>query len=404
MSDFEICVDDQPIEIEVPDQGPRGPAGTIAIGDVTTGAAGSDAEVVNVGTLQQAVLDITIPRGNPGVAATVAIGDVTTGAAGSDAAVVNAGTENAAVLDITIPRGNPGAAATITIGDVTTGAPGREAEVENVGTALAAILNFIIPRGDTGAAGADGIFSAIASQAEAEAGTENTKGMTALRVAQAIAALAGGIPQGTVVLTIKQTAPAGWLMFLDQTIGNTGSGAAYENADAQATFTDLYAYGDAECPLLTSAGGATTRAAQGSAADAWVAGCRMSMPKALGRALAIAGAGAGLTSRALGKAVGAETHTLSSGEQASMSVSGTASVTGTASVSISKTRANDVSSDPPQGESVVTSNGNTGSNVTFSQSASVSASGSISGTASGSNGSHNNMQPTAFIGNAMVKK
>lgn len=38
----------------------------------------------------------------------------------------------------------------------------------------------------------DGVFSEIASQAEAEAGTENTKGMTALRTAQAIAALGGG--------------------------------------------------------------------------------------------------------------------------------------------------------------------------------------------------------------------
>lgn len=42
--------------------------------------------------------------------------------------------------------------------------------------------------GVNGADGADGIFSAIASQGEAEAGTDNVKGMTALRVAQAIAA------------------------------------------------------------------------------------------------------------------------------------------------------------------------------------------------------------------------
>ncbi len=44
-------------------------------------------------------------------------------------------------------------------------------------------------QGDTGAAGADGVFAEIASQAEAEGGTENTKGMTALRTAQAIAAI-----------------------------------------------------------------------------------------------------------------------------------------------------------------------------------------------------------------------
>jgi hypothetical protein len=40
--------------------------------------------------------------------------------------------------------------------------------------------------GSSGSAGSDGVFSAIASQAEAEGGTENTKGMTALRTKQAV--------------------------------------------------------------------------------------------------------------------------------------------------------------------------------------------------------------------------
>ena len=40
--------------------------------------------------------------------------------------------------------------------------------------------------GSTGAAGSDGVFSAIASQAEAEAGSDNTKGMSPLRVKQAV--------------------------------------------------------------------------------------------------------------------------------------------------------------------------------------------------------------------------
>ena len=40
--------------------------------------------------------------------------------------------------------------------------------------------------GATGSAGADGVFSAIASQSEAETGTDNSKGMTALRVKQAV--------------------------------------------------------------------------------------------------------------------------------------------------------------------------------------------------------------------------
>ena len=45
--------------------------------------------------------------------------------------------------------------------------------------------------GADGSDGSDGIFSAIATQGEAEAGTESTKGMTPERTAQAIAALAG---------------------------------------------------------------------------------------------------------------------------------------------------------------------------------------------------------------------
>ena len=42
------------------------------------------------------------------------------------------------------------------------------------------------PTGPTGPAGSDGIFSQIASQAESEAATDNTKGMTPLRVKQAV--------------------------------------------------------------------------------------------------------------------------------------------------------------------------------------------------------------------------
>jgi hypothetical protein len=48
------------------------------------------------------------PQGAPGAAATVAIGTVTTGSAGSSASVVNIGTANAAILNITIPAGAAG--------------------------------------------------------------------------------------------------------------------------------------------------------------------------------------------------------------------------------------------------------------------------------------------------------
>src|SRR5260370_1199956 len=47
--------------------------------------------------------------GPSGAAATVSVGTVTTGAAGSQASVINSGTANAAVLNFTIPQGAPGA-------------------------------------------------------------------------------------------------------------------------------------------------------------------------------------------------------------------------------------------------------------------------------------------------------
>lgn len=53
---FELCSD-----------GAKGDAATIEVGTVTTGEAGSDASVVNVGTLSAAKLNITIPRGATGL-------------------------------------------------------------------------------------------------------------------------------------------------------------------------------------------------------------------------------------------------------------------------------------------------------------------------------------------------
>jgi hypothetical protein len=47
--------------------GPQGPA-TIAIGTVTTGAAGSSATVTNSGDSSNVVLDFSLPRGNTGAA------------------------------------------------------------------------------------------------------------------------------------------------------------------------------------------------------------------------------------------------------------------------------------------------------------------------------------------------
>lgn len=145
--------------------GPTGPAGTITIGSTTTGSAGTNAIVSNVGTSTAAILNFTIPRGDTGAtgstgaAATITVGSTTTGSAGSAALVSNVGTSAAAILNFTIPQGatgSTGSSGTITIGSTTTGSAGSAALVSNVGTSTAAILNFTIPQGATGATGSQG--------------------------------------------------------------------------------------------------------------------------------------------------------------------------------------------------------------------------------------------------------
>lgn len=53
--------------------------------------------------------DEVAAKGDPGIAATITVGTVTTGAAGTSVIVTNVGDETEAILDITIPRGDTGA-------------------------------------------------------------------------------------------------------------------------------------------------------------------------------------------------------------------------------------------------------------------------------------------------------
>ena len=86
-------------------------------------------------------------------------------------------TADAALLDSALQPGDLGTAAGEDIGDFATAAQGALADsATQPGDNLSTLLNDI-----------------LASQAEAEAGTENTKIMTALRVAQALAASTAGI-------------------------------------------------------------------------------------------------------------------------------------------------------------------------------------------------------------------
>ncbi|MGO4666579.1 hypothetical protein [Bosea sp. 2RAB26] len=139
--------------------GPAGPANSLAVGTVTTGAAGAPAAASITGAAPSQTLNLTIPRGDTGAtgdAATVAAGTTTTGAAGSNASVTNSGTSAAAVFNFDIPRGDTGAtgpANTLTIGTVTTSPPAGSASATITGTAPNQTLNLTLPRGDQGPAG-----------------------------------------------------------------------------------------------------------------------------------------------------------------------------------------------------------------------------------------------------------
>jgi hypothetical protein len=183
-------------------------------------------------------------------------------------------------------------------------------------TGLAGLNGSTGPIGATGATGVTGATGATgingATGLTGPAGVQGPVGATG-------ATGPAGTPfsTGDVKLTYKTVADAGWLMMNDQTIGSATSGATYANVAAQNLFNLFYnVCADADVPILTSAGGATTRSAQGTASAAWTANCRLTLPKSFGRDLAIAGAGAGLTSRALGSVAGAETQTTSSSQTA----------------------------------------------------------------------------------------
>ena len=105
---------------------------------------------------------------------------------------------------------------------------------------------------------------------------------------------------GDAKLTLKTVADAGWVLANDGTIGNAASGATTRaNADTEALFTLLWDnIIDTWCAV---SGGRGASAAADFAANKTIA-----LPKAVGRALAVFGTGAGLTARVLGEILGSE--------------------------------------------------------------------------------------------------
>lgn len=183
----------------------------------------------------------------------------------------------------------------------------------------------------------------------------------------AIVSAGQGFTTGDLKITMKATADAGWVMCNDGTIGPAGSGATTRaNADCEALYTLLWNNVSNSFAAVTGGRGA-------SAAADWAAGKTLALTKMLGRALAINGAGSGLTARSLGQTLGAETHTLAISEIP-------------AHTHTTPTR-NDRNSYPGGSDTVTQSNNNGNAISTGSQ---------------GGGGAHNNMQPTTFV-NVMLK-
>ncbi len=190
---------------------------------------------------------------------------------------------------------------------------------------------------------------------------------------------------GDAKITLKTVADSGWVMANDGTLGDASSGGTTRaNADTQALFTLLWSnFSNTNCPVSGGRGA--------SAAADFGAHKTIRLPQLVGRALALAGAGAGLTARNLGDAIGAETVTLTAAQQASMPVtSASASFTSTNSYLGTGGAAFNAASVPccaAPGEQFST----------------VTGSATVSGqTATGGGGSHPNMQPTSFL-NFMIK-
>ncbi|HEV2674237.1 MAG TPA: hypothetical protein VGV37_06810 [Aliidongia sp.] len=252
---------------------------------------------------------------------------------------------------------------------------------------------------------------------------DKTNNRQLLAAIQQLISSMDGWSTGDVKITLKAAADAGWVLMNDGSIGNAASGAtARANADTQALFTLLWTnVSNGNAALQTSAGGAVARGV--SAAADFAANRRLVLPAVLGRSLAIAGAGVGLTARNLGDIAGAETHVLALGELPAHTHSGTtgnesanhthSGTTGTESQSHTHSVAGTLNGGvgAASGGQVTSSGGafNTGTPSQPHTHAITTGTESVSHThafttdaGTGGGGAHSNMQPTAFL-NVMIK-
>lgn len=173
-------------------------------------------------------------------------------------------------------------------------------------------------------------------------------------------------------------AKTGWVIAADGSIGDASSGASERaNADCQNLFELLWTnISNTWAPVSGGRGLSNT-------AD-WAAHKTITLPKALGRAMGIAGTGSGLTARVLGQVLGEETHSLTAGEIPNLTIGdGTFTVGATS------------------GGQFIASGSGTEGKITNTSGNPVDATGAtvtVTGLATNNTGSgaHNNMQPTTF--------
>ncbi len=203
-----------------------------------------------------------------------------------------------------------------------------------------------------------------------------------------------GFSTGDAKLTMKTVADPGWLIVNDGSIGNAASGATTRaNADTLDLFTLAWTvYSNTEVPTQDAAGTPVARGA--SAAADFAANRRLVLPKALGRAIAIGGAGAGLTARAHGAIAGNETHTLTQAETPLKAHGHSISDPGHAHGANHTHAANSKGNDSTDSGGTVVGGGGTGAAGTG---ISVIAAGDSTASA------HPIVQPTSFAWNAMIK-
>lgn len=227
-----------------------------------------------------------------------------------------------------------------------------------------------------------------------------------------------GPTTGDVKFTLKTVADPGWLMCDDGSIGNTGSGATHADPSTQDLFIVLWnATASAPANAPVSGGRGSTASAD------WIANKNITLTKMLGRTLAIAGTGTGLSARAVGDAMGEEAHALAVNELAQHHHGiflhdyghthkfgyGLHSVGSTGANQLDSTNVtNDQNTSGPAstaGPAVGVSGNNVGLTLQSAQDIGGAVQGTINQTAdtpSTTGLGHNTMQPTSFL-NAMIK-